>query len=91
MSKCLRQPSYRKNLVYDFKGKDPANGWRYSPETMQELDKKGLIFYPDDKNKQVYKKVYLDSYEGQLSQTFGSILNYCRARSRDIGLCNSKA
>ncbi|MBX3175915.1 MAG: site-specific DNA-methyltransferase [Candidatus Hydrogenedentes bacterium] len=60
-------PTYRPNLYYDFKGyKTPANGWRYSRKKMEELDGQGLIYYPKDKNKQVYRKVYLDSYEGQL-------------------------
>ena len=60
-------PNYRENLVYDFKGyKTPSNGWRYSRAKMEELDRQGQIYYPEDKSKQVYKKVYLDTYEGQL-------------------------
>jgi len=60
-------PTYRPNLIYDYRGyKTPPNGWRYSKETMEEIDKRGYIYYPEDKSKQVYKKIYLDEYEGQL-------------------------
>jgi len=67
MLNVTSSPTYRRNLIYDFKGyKTPPNGWRYSKAKMEELDKKGLIYFPKDKNKQVYKKIYLDEYEGQL-------------------------
>ncbi|MES2953025.1 MAG: site-specific DNA-methyltransferase [Patescibacteria group bacterium] len=67
MLNVTSSPTYRPNLIYDFKGyKTPPNGWRYSKQKMEELDQKGLIYFPTDKSKQVYKKIYLDEYEGQL-------------------------
>ncbi len=50
----------------------PEKGWRYSPETMQELDEKGLIYYPvkkdgsPDYTKRLAKKLYLDESKGAL-------------------------
>jgi site-specific DNA-methyltransferase (adenine-specific) len=57
----ITSPNPRPNLTYEWKGhKPPANGWRYSLETMTELDAKGLIWYPDSKAKRPRLKRYLD-------------------------------
>jgi adenine-specific DNA-methyltransferase len=62
----LRSPSPRPNLMYDYKGyKVPPNGWAVSREKMEELDRQGLLYFPKDKSKQIYKKIYLDEYPGQ--------------------------
>lgn len=67
MLNVTSSPTYRANLMYDFKGyKTPPKGWRYSKVKMEELDRKGLLYLPEDKNRQVYKKIYLDEYKGQL-------------------------
>lgn len=78
-------PTYRENLRYDFKGyKTPANGWRYSREKMEELDRKGLIYYPEDKSKQVYKKVYLDEYEGQLITNLWTDIKLLKGKNQEL-------
>src|SRR6185312_5076877 len=41
-------------------------GWRYSPETMAELDRQGRIYYPPDKSKRLARKLYLDESKGAL-------------------------
>jgi len=62
----MRSPSPRPNLMYDYKGyKMPPNGWSVPRKTMEELDRKGLLYFPEDKSKQIYKKIYLDEYVGQ--------------------------
>lgn len=62
----MRSPNPRPNLMYDYKGyKTPPNGWAVSREKMEELDKQGLLYFPEDKSKQIYKKIYLDEYPGQ--------------------------
>jgi DNA modification methylase len=62
----MRSPSPRPNLMYDYKGyKMPPNGWSVPLGTMKELDKKGMLYFPGDKSKQIYKKIYLDEYIGQ--------------------------
>jgi adenine specific DNA methylase Mod len=62
----MRSPHPRPNLMYDYKGhKMPPNGWAVPIEKMKELDKAGYLYFPDDKSKQIYKKIYLDEYKGQ--------------------------
>jgi site-specific DNA-methyltransferase (adenine-specific) len=52
--------------MYDYKGyKMPPNGWAVSREKMEEMDRKGLLYFPKEKTKQIYKKLYLDEYIGQ--------------------------
>lgn len=66
MVTVISSPTYRPNLIYDFKGyKTPPKGWRYSKEKMEELDRQGYLYYPEDKTKQIYKRIYLDEYKGQ--------------------------
>jgi DNA modification methylase len=58
-------PSPRPNMTYEWKGHaPPPNGWRYSLETMTQLDKKGRIWYPDSKAKRPRLKRYLDEMPG---------------------------
>jgi site-specific DNA-methyltransferase (adenine-specific) len=62
----MRSPNPRPNLMYDYKGyKMPPNGWAVSRKKMGEMEKLGLLYFPDDKSKQIYKKIYLDKYPGQ--------------------------
>jgi len=52
--------------MYDYKGyKMPPNGWAVTLDKMKELDAKGYLHFPDTKDKQIYKKIYLDEYQGQ--------------------------
>lgn len=52
---------------YEWKGyQPPEKGWRYSPETMEELDRQGRIHYPKDKTKRLARKLYLDESKGAL-------------------------
>lgn len=44
----------------------PAQGWRYSPSTMQRLHNEGRIHYPEDKTKRLARKLYLDESKGAL-------------------------
>ena len=66
MITVLRSPNPRPNLMYDYKGyKMPPNGWAITKENMEDLDHKGYLHFPDSKDKQIYKKIYLDEYQGQ--------------------------
>jgi DNA modification methylase len=61
----MTSPNPRPNLTYEWNGHaPPANGWRYSKETMAALDEKGLIWYPDSKSKRPQLKRYLDEQKG---------------------------
>jgi site-specific DNA-methyltransferase (adenine-specific) len=43
----MTSPAPRPNMMYEWKGfQSPANGWRYSKETMQRLDSEGRVWYP---------------------------------------------
>lgn len=66
MITVLRSPNPRPNLMYDYKGyKMPPNGWAITKENMEDLERKGYLHFPDSKDKQIYKKIYLDEYQGQ--------------------------
>jgi DNA modification methylase len=61
----MTSPSPRPNMMYEWKGfPSPSNGWRYSKETMTELEEKGKIWYPDSKTKRPRFKRYLDEMAG---------------------------
>jgi len=61
----ITSPNPRPNMTYVWKGHEPpAMGWRYSRETLAELDAKGRIWYPDDKRKRPRLKRYLDESPG---------------------------
>jgi len=61
----MASPNPRPNLMYEYKGYSyPLKGWRYSLETMQELDKKGLLIFPKKKDGRIMRKRYLDEQKG---------------------------
>lgn len=63
----MTSPKPRPNMMYEWKGHaSPPFGWRYSTTTMAELDAKGLIWYPDSKDKRPRLKRYLDEMSGVL-------------------------
>ncbi len=62
----LRSPSYRANLVYDYKGYKPhANGWVVSLEKMEQLDAEGRLFFPaKGTSGRIRRKLYLEESLG---------------------------
>lgn len=66
----LRNPGYRPNLIYEYKGYKPhPNGWAISREKMEELDRQGRLWFPPDKDGRIRLKRYLDESPGQRIQT----------------------
>ena len=66
MKSPLVNSLYRPNLKYEFKGiQPPNNGWLYSKEKMEEFFENGELLIPSDKNARIYRKIFLDTYEGQ--------------------------
>ena len=62
----ITSPSPRPNLVYEYKGhKPPPNGWAVSRERMEQMDREGRLFIPDDPNRRIQRKRYLDELEGE--------------------------
>jgi site-specific DNA-methyltransferase (adenine-specific) len=46
----MTSPAPRPNMMYEWKGfPSPANGWRYSKETMRRLDEDERVWYPRTK------------------------------------------
>lgn len=69
MKSPLVNSLYRPNLKYVFKGiNPPENGWLYSEKKMNEMYENGEIIVPDDPNARLYRKIYLDDYQGQVVQ-----------------------
>jgi DNA modification methylase len=63
----MTSPKPRPNMMYEWKGfPSPANGWRYSKETMAKLDSEDRIWYPDSKLKRPQLKRYLEAMSGVL-------------------------
>ena len=61
----MTSPNPRPNMTYEWKGHaSPPKGWRYSKDTMAQLDEEGRIWYPDDKAKRPQLKRYLDEMHG---------------------------
>jgi site-specific DNA-methyltransferase (adenine-specific) len=62
----ITSPSFRPNLVYEYKGyAPPKNGWAVSPTRMAEMDVQGRLYLPADKSKRIRRKRYLDELEGE--------------------------
>ena len=65
----LASPSYRANLIYDYKGyKPPEKGWAISKEKMAEWDAAGRLYFPSSKEGRIQRKRYLDENDGELVQ-----------------------
>lgn len=58
-------PRYSPSLVYEYKGyKPPEKGWKVTKEKMEELDKHGRLYFPQNKNGRIQTKSYLDEVIG---------------------------
>lgn len=66
MKSPIQSPNYRENLIYDYKGyKTPKKGYSVSREVMEKWDEEGRLAFPDSKDKNINRKIYLDEYKGQ--------------------------
>jgi adenine-specific DNA-methyltransferase len=80
----ISSPSPRPNMMYEWKGfPSPPNGWRYSKETMKDLDEKNKIFYPDDKSKRPRLKAYLEESQGILLSNLWTDLPSVQAHAKE--------
>ncbi len=85
MVNVMRSPSPRPNLKYDYKGyKTPPNGWAVPLGTMERLDREGRLHFPDSKDKQIYKKIYLDEYQGQKSNSLWADVSTLKGMNSEI-------
>lgn len=66
MKSPIQSPNYRENLIYDYKGyKTPVKGYSILREVMEQWDKEGKLAFPDSKDKNINRKIFLDEYKGQ--------------------------
>ncbi|HLV98357.1 MAG TPA: DNA methyltransferase [Ktedonobacterales bacterium] len=80
----ITSPNPRPNMTYEWKGHSPPpNGWRYSKETMAELDAAGRIWYPDDKSKRPRLKRYLDEMPGLLVGTIWADIDPINSQAQE--------
>ena len=85
MITVMRSPNPRPNLMYEYKGyKTPPNGWAITKEKMEELDSRGYLHFPDSKNKQIYKKIYLDKYQGQAINNLWTDISTLKGSNNEI-------
>ncbi len=69
MKSPLVNPQPRPTLRYVYKGiNPPKNGWLYSQKRMDELFEKNELVIPSDPNARIYRKIYADTYQGQMVQ-----------------------
>ena len=69
MKSPLVNPLVRPNLQYEFRGvKPPRTGWLYKKERMEEMYQNNELVMPDDPTARIYRKIYLDTYQGQMVQ-----------------------
>jgi site-specific DNA-methyltransferase (adenine-specific) len=62
----LRNPGYRPNLIYDYKGYKPhPNGWSISRELMEKYDAEGRLYFPKEQDGRIRLKLYLDDSQGR--------------------------
>ena len=63
----MTSPNPRPNLTYEWRGyPPPIKGWRYSLETMAQLDEEGRIWYPEDPKQRPRLKRYLREMPGNV-------------------------
>ncbi len=69
MKSPLVNSLYRPNLKYEFYGIiPPENGWLYSRERMEQFKANNELVFPENKTGRIYRKIYADTYKGQLLQ-----------------------
>lgn len=80
----LRNPGYRPNLIYDYRGYKPhPNGWAFSREKMEEYDRQGRLYFPKDKTGRIRLKRYLDESLGHRLQNLWDDISPINARARE--------
>jgi adenine-specific DNA-methyltransferase len=69
MKSPLINPLSRPNLRYEFHGvQPPKTGWLYSKARMEEMYRNNELVMPKDVNARIYRKIYEDTYPGQMVQ-----------------------
>lgn len=80
----LVNPAHRPNLIYDYKGyKSPPNGWMITKDKMEQWDKEGKLYFPENKNSRIRRKSYADELLGMPVQNLWSDIPEINARAQE--------
>ena len=80
----MTSPNPRPNMMYEWQGHaSPQKGWRYSRETMAQLDSEGRIWYPDSKQRRPQLKRYLSEMPGRLLDNFWGDIPPINSQARE--------
>lgn len=81
----MTSPNPRPNLMYSYKGyRCPPKGWRYSLETMIELDNKGLLLFPRKPEGRIMRKQYLDKQKGATVGDVWTDISHIRGNNTEL-------
>ena len=86
----MSSPNPRPNMMYEWKGFPfPPKGWRYSVETMTQLDSEGRVNYPTKKDgsfdysKRLSLKRYLNEQKGSVIGDFWDDIQNVQAHAKE--------
>ena len=80
----ISSPNPRPNMMYEWKGHEsPPKGWRYSQETMAQLDSEGRIWYPASKSRRPRLKRYLSEMPGRIVDSNWSDIPPLNSQARE--------
>lgn len=80
----LANPAPRPNLMYEYKGyKPPKNGWAISKEKMEQWDKEGRIYFPENKDGRLRRKRFLDELQGKPVQNLWDDIEMISSQSNE--------
>ncbi len=88
----LTSPNPRPNLKYVYKGyQPPENGWAVSLEKMQEMEAAGRLEFPDQMNKRIRRRVFLDELKGKPIQSLWEDVTAVNSQAKeDTGYATQK-
>ena len=62
----LSNPANRPTLKYEYKGyASPDKGWAVSRQRMEQMDREGRLYFPNDKTRRLMRKQFLDEWKGK--------------------------
>ncbi|HMV80456.1 MAG TPA: site-specific DNA-methyltransferase [Leptospiraceae bacterium] len=86
MKSPLQSPNPRPNLMYNYKGyKTPKNGYSISIELMEKWDKEDKLWFPNNKDQNINRKIYLDEYKGQPISNLWTDIKVINPMSKERG------
>lgn len=88
----LVNPGYRPNLSYEYKGYKPhKNGWKFTKDRMEELDRQGRLYFPTNKDGRIRLKRYLDETPGQIAQNLWTDISPINSQAHEaLGYATQK-